>query len=287
MSSNNPKARQDNWSTEAYNASAAFVPQLTTKVLQLLAPQPTDHILDIGSGDGQLTARIANHLLSGHIHGLDNSPAFIHTAQTTHTPNSKTCTYELQDCTTLSTNPTLMATQGQWDKLFSNAALHWILRNPATRHQTLQTFHSLLRPQGRLVFEMGGAGNVAETHSALIAGLVAHGVPLARAREASPWFFPSEPWMRKVLGELGFEIEVAETEYRPTKLMHRGEDGEGGLEGWVRLMGAEFLAVLEGEELRERVVGWVCGVLESVVRREEDGSMWLGYVRLRVVARKV
>ena len=49
----------------------------------------------------------------------------------------------------------------------SNAALHWILRSPTTRHATLVAIFSALKPAGKFVFEMGGAGNVAEIQSAL------------------------------------------------------------------------------------------------------------------------
>lgn len=133
------------------------------------------------------------------------------------------------------------------------------------------------------MFEMGGAGNVAEAHAALIAAVAHHGVGVVRAREASPWWFPSDGALAGVLEEVGFVVDWLEMEYRPTRLT--GEEG-GGLEGWVRLMGARFLEEVEGEERREDVDREVCEALESVVRREEDGSVWLGYVRLRGVASK-
>jgi hypothetical protein len=51
-------------------------------------------------------------------------------------------------------------------------------------------------------------------------------------------------------------------------------------------MGAEMLAVVE-ESKRQDIVKQVCDILETVVTREEDGSQWLNYVRLRAVARKI
>lgn len=130
---------------------------------------------------------------------------------------------------------------------------------------------------------MGGAGNVAEVHAALISALIHQGVPLEEARAASPWFFPSETWMRTALEGVGFHVEVLETEYRPTKLT---TDEKGGLRGWVELMGAEFLDVLGNEGKRKAAVDEVCNVLDTVITRIEVGSQWLGYVRLRGVAKK-
>lgn len=90
--------------------------------------------------------------------------------------------------------------------------------------------------------------------------------------------------MRNTLLSIGFEVEISEIEYRPTQMTPTDGEGKGGLEGWVRLMGAQFLEGLSAEK-RDEVVRFVCeGVRESVTR--VDGSQWLGYVRLRVVARK-
>lgn len=279
-----PKPRNDHWSSEAYTNAAAFVPKLTTKIIKYLDVQPDDNILDIGCGDGQLTAQIAASLTgTGRIHGLDASHSFINQATSAHQPPN--CTYSLHDCTALASHPAAAATN-QWDKVFSNAALHWILRAPATRLAVLRDVRAALRPGGRFVFEMGAKGNVAEVHAAFTAALLAHGLSLAAARDASPWFFPSADWMAAALEDVGFGVEVCETEYRPSKMTPATGAGDGGLVGWVRLMGAPFLDAVD-EAKRESVVRYVCDVLHSVVTREEDGSQWLGYNRLRVVARKV
>jgi len=87
--------------------------------------------------------------------------------------------------------------------------------------------------------------------------------------------------MAQMLSDAGFKVEKCELEYRPTKL----EEGHGGgLEGWVRLMGAQMLERVSVEQ-REGVVQWVLSILNPICTRDEGGE-WLGYVRLRAVARK-
>lgn len=274
---------KDHWSAEKYNNAANFVPQLATKVLQYLSPSPGEHIVDIGCGDGQLTSKLAQHVTpTGRILGLDASASFIATAQASNTHQH--CSYALQDCTALSPDS---LSAGSWDKAFSNAAMHWILRAPETRQEFFTAVHDLLKPGGTFVFEMGGKGNVAELHAAFTAALTTHGgLSLAQARAANPWFFPSTDWMAQTLGKAGFDVEVCESEYRPTRLTEDRGDGSGGVEGWVRLMGAKFLEAVEGEEKREKVVKAVCEWVEDVIVREEDGSRWIGYVRLRAVGRR-
>ena len=269
---------KDHWTHSAYNASASFVPLLTTEILQWLAPQPTDTILDLGCGDGVLTAKIAN--MCSRIDGFDASANLLESAKTSYgtVPN---VTWRMVDCRYLETSKELE--NGRYDKVFSNAALHWILRDPSTRMSVLRGAYKALRPGGQFVFEMGGAGNVEGVHAALLAALKHQGVSIEDAREACPWYFPSENFMTNMLKDAGFTVQKLKAEYRPTKLT-TGE--AGGLEGWVRLMGVQFLEVLPTEEKREAVVKEVCDVLETLVTHEEDGSMWLGYVRLKVVARK-
>lgn len=172
---------------------------------------------------------------------------------------------------------------GKWDKVVSNAALHWILRDEGTRINTLKACYDALKPGGRFVFEMGGTGNVNEVHAALLSALMHQGMSAEEARKADPWFFPSEKWMKAALEGVGFHVEKLELEYRPTACT---SEEEGGLQGWIRLMGGQMIESLQDREKEEAVVKEVSEVLETVVKREEDGSKWLGYVRLRGVAVK-
>ena len=269
---------KDHWTHEAYSASASFVPELTWKVVNWLNAQNSDIILDLGCGDGSLTTRIKKQC--AFVEGFDASANLIDTAQKTYgtVPN---LTWHVQDCRYLEESSDLK--HGGYTKVFSNAALHWILRDPNTRTSVLRAAYKALRPGGLFVFEMGGAGNVAEIHSALLAALVRQGLTIEAAREASPWFFPSEKLMQQMLEEVGFSMDRSEIEYRPTKAT---AEKDGGLEGWVRLMGANFLEALTSTDKKEAAVKEVCDVLKSVITHEEDGSVWFGYVRLRAIAKK-
>ncbi len=51
-------------------------------------------------------------------------------------------------------------------------------------------------------------------------------------------------------------------------------------------MGAQFLEGLDSSEKRDAAVKEVCEVLKTVISHEEDDSMYLGYVRLRVFVTK-
>lgn len=279
---------KDHWTHQAYSTSASFVPQLTSKIIEWLNPLPSDIILDLGCGDGVLTAQIKQNCSA--VTGYDASANLIQAARDSYGAIAN-LDWHVQDCRYFEHLPATLLKPGKYTKVFSNAALHWILRDSSTRLSVLRGAANALQPGGTFVFEMGGAGNVAEVHAALLAALVHHGCSIQAARDASPWFFPSEALMHNLLEQAGFAVEKSELEHRPTKLPaveKTDGGGGGGLEGWVRLMGAAFLDVVgeEGTKEREGVVKEVCQVLESVMTHEEDGSVWMGYVRLRVLARK-
>lgn len=269
---------KDHWTANAYSAAASFVPLLTQEIVQWLDPQSNDTILDLGCGNGVLTAKIRSSC--SRVDGFDASTNLLKAAEDTCGTN-KGLTWNTLDCRYLEASNAVK--EGEYSKVFSNAALHWILRDAATRMSVLRGAYRALQPGGTFVFEMGGAGNAADVHAALLAALVHQGVGIEKAREACPWFFPSEKLMTEMLEEAGFRVEKMKLVYRPTKLT--AEKG-GGVEGWVRLMGAEFLDVLPTTEKKEAAVREVCDVLQTVLTHEEDGTMWLGYVRLKVLARK-
>lgn len=285
-------AKKDHWSSKAYSGAASFVPQLTTKVLQYLDPQPTDSILDIGCGDGVLDAKIAP--LCKHIWGLDASRSFIEAAKQSVKSQHPNTDFLEVDCRRLSPDAcetedvALLAVlrEGVYDKVFSNAAMHWILSDEHNRKAFFCDVNWLLKPGGAFVFEQGGFQNVPEVYVTLTSILrLKYGLSQDKVKEADPWFFPSTEWMRSTLEEAGFDVEVAELEHRPTKLNERQSDGSGGLEGWLRLMGANFLELLD-EEQQDEAVKLASELLEPVVTKVEDRSQWLSYVRLRAVARK-
>jgi SAM-dependent methyltransferase len=137
------------WSSEGYAKNARFVTDLGTPFLELLAPRPGEHILDVGCGDGVLTKKIAD--LGCNVVGVDSSADFVASARKL-------------GLTVVEKSASDMDFGPRFDAVFSNAALHWMKDADAVIGRVARA----LLPNGRFVAEMGGHGCVKTLLAALI-----------------------------------------------------------------------------------------------------------------------
>lgn len=132
-----------------------FSDENTKAVLTLLDPQPGEVILDVGCGSGELTAKIHSIVSqigpngkSGKVIGVDKSEDMIKAASKGNT--SPTLEYFICDGQELQPWLAKTNTQGTFDKVFSNAALHWMGSDPAA---VVHGMFEALKPGGTLAVE--------------------------------------------------------------------------------------------------------------------------------------
>ncbi len=243
------------WDTTRYATAGAFVPALGRAVFDLLDPQPGERVLDLGCGDGTLTAEIVAR--GATVVGVDASPAMVAAAR------AKGIDARLGDAAGL-------GFEAEFDAVFSNAALHWML-DP---DPVIAGVHAALQPGGRFVAEMGGHGCVAAVGVALVAALRRRGIDGAGR---IPWYFPTVAEYTARLRAAGFEVETAELIPRPTRLP--GTMGE-----WLETFAVPFFGGMGAEdrasvvaEVEEALRPWLC---------DGDGVWTADYMRLRFSARR-
>lgn len=246
-----------NWDPKAYARDGAFVHQLAGGVVEWLAPQPGECILDLGCGDGQLTARLA--AAGVEVHGVDASAAMVAAARARGV-NAREGSAESLPCADAS-----------FDAVFSNAALHWVRGQDAMMAEV----HRVLRPGGRFVAEMGGHGNIAAIRVGFVAVLDRHGFADA---EDGVNYYPTPAEYTRRLELHGFRVERMELIPRPTPLE------ESGMAGWLRTFRNGVLEKLP-KELCATVVDECCALLAPALQ-DENGNWTADYVRLRFVARR-
>ncbi len=251
------------WSAMDYAQNAAFVPELGAAALQWLNPQPGELILDVGCGDGALTAKIVE--AGGRVIGLDSSPDMVEAAR------ARGLDAFVADAEALD-----LGSQderfGQFDAVFSNAALHWMLDPDAVATGIFK----MLKEGGRFVGEMGGAGNLILLRTGIREELAERGYPLPAE---DPQWYPTVEEFVRLYSVAGFGDIQAERIDRQTVL-------PAGIEGWVKTFRAGlFDLAMVPEWERDEVAAAIERRLAPELRRP-DGTYFADYVRLRFSMRK-
>ena len=243
------------WDPERYARNARFVSDYGETLVEILAPEPHEHILDLGCGDGPLTDKIAGRAKC--VVGIDASHEQVEAARAR---GLDACHGDGHD----------LAFEAEFHAVFSNAALHWMLEPD----QVIAGVWRALKPGGRFVAEMGGANNVGRILAALLAALDQRGLD---GRAAVPWYFPSPEAYRAKLEAQGFRVLSIEHYERPTAL-------PGPMADWLETFAESFLALVPEDE-RRAFCGEVSSVLEDTLC-DGQGCWWADYVRLRFHAVK-
>jgi SAM-dependent methyltransferase len=248
------------WDAALYQAKHSFVWEFGRDLLALLDPQPGERILDVGCGTGQLTAEIAR--AGAEVTGIDSSAAMIAEAR----GNFPKIRFEIHDVCKL-------PFAGEFDVVFSNAALHWVTR----AEDAVAAMTRALKAGGRFVAELGGKGNIRALMEASDRALEALGV--TAPERFHPWFYPSVGEYASMLERHGFEVTFATLFDRPTPL----EGGDEALPNWLRMFAGRLVEPLAPEQLPE-YYRLACEFSAPTLCRE--GSWVADYRRLRVVAMK-
>lgn len=250
-----PNRVNQHWDPDRYRRNAGFVAELGLPVVELLNPLPNERILDLGCGDGTLTIKLRD--MGVEIVGVDASPDQIDAARKLGL-DARVADGEALEF------------DGEFDAVFSNAAMHWMLEADAV----IEGVWRALKPGGRFVAEMGGFGNVKRIREALETTLGDHGID---AMSACPWYFPTAEEQRKRLENEGFDVRSITLFDRPTPL-------PGNIRDWLETFAESYMGEVP-QAMRQPVVADVTKRLQPVLM-DQSGTWIADYVRLRFFARR-
>lgn len=130
-----------------YAQASAHQKEWGGSIIAQLELKGSERVLDLGCGDGLLTAQLAYRLPQGEVIGIDASQGMIAVAREKERGNLR---FLLQDIDALDF-------VDEFDLIFSNAALHWVKDQPRLLHNVRRA----LRAEGRVRFNFAADGNCA------------------------------------------------------------------------------------------------------------------------------
>ena len=260
----------DNWNAEDYAKHSTQQKKWARELIARLHLKDGEDVLDIGCGDGLVTAQIAALTPTGRVVGINYAPDMIaHAAR--HYPAEKhpNLSFRVTDAREL-------AFEEEFDVVFSNAVLHWV-RDHAP---VVRGIARALRPGGRLLLQMGGQGNAAGM-------IAAHDEVRARTHWRQwfenfefPYGFLGVQDYQHLLAEAG--LQAQQVELIEKDMQHEGREG---LAGWVRTTWMPY-ATCVPQDRREDFIAEVVDTYLEHHPLDEAGKAHVAMVRLQVQARK-
>ena len=242
------------WNAPSYHKHANFVSDLALPVVDLLAPQKEELILDLGCGDGSLAIQIAKQ--GAEVIGVDNSRSMV-----------QECKHKGIESYMI--DATQLPYTNKFDAVFSNAVLHWV----EDQSLALKKIHRALKDQGRFIAEFGGYGNINILTTA-IKEVFDNNPDFGSFK--NPWFFPTPLEYEDLLKSHGFTVHSINLIPRPTKI--------DDISNWLTIFANGIVSHLSPSQqvtFKEEVKN----LLKPKLFTQEDG--WVAdYVRLRLKATK-
>jgi len=225
-----------------------------------------ERILDLGCGDGGLTGKLADVVPNGEVVGIDASQGMLDAARQNVRNNLR---FELRDINDL-------AFESEFDVVFSNAALHWVLDHERLLENVLRS----LKTGGVARFNFGADGNCPRYFQVVREAIASPEFARFFQDFQWPYYMPTIDEYRALVEAFAFsEFEVW------------GEDADrhfpdtDALTGWIDQPSiVPFLANVEPsrkQAFRDTVVSKTADLT-----RQEGGGHFVAFRRVNLLARK-
>jgi trans-aconitate 2-methyltransferase len=258
------------WDAKDYHLNSSCQFGFAQELIGKLNLQGTEAVLDIGSGDGKITAQIAGLVPKGRVVGIDASPDMVAFAKENFPPAKfPNLSFTQMDAREISF-------ENQFDLVFSNATLHWVIGH----EPVLKGIHDALKPGGRMKVQMGGKGNASWIAQAVVKAIQDPKWVKCFSGFKSPWGFYEPGPYRKWVEDSGLKPVRVELFKRTMT-----QKGSNGLKSWIRTTWHPFLDCVPQEQ-RDEFIDRIVANFFSAHPLDPSGDIQVEMVRLEVEAVK-
>ncbi len=258
------------WNAADYAANSAVQLAWARELIARLNLRGDEHILDVGCGDGKVTAEMAHAVPRGSAAGIDASPQMIEFAQKTF-PAGKFPNLEFRVM-----DARKIKFDRPFDLAFSNAALHWVDDHQAI----LRGLARVLKPGGRLIVSCGGKGNAQDVFTALRPEMRLKNRAKYFRNMPRPYFFYAPADYEKWLPKSGFQIR--RLQLVPKDAAYAGAEG---FAAWLRTTWLPYFQRVP-EPARDAFIAAVTARYLAAHPPDARGKVHVRMVRLEIDAVK-
>jgi len=258
------------WDACEYEKHSQGQQKWARELIEKIPLKGTENLLDIGCGDGKVTAEISRLVSKGSIIGIDNSAAMIKLASDRHSASIySNLSFQEMDAGNLQFND-------RFDLIFSNAVLHWV----KDQKPVIKGMFKSLKQGGRVLLQMGGEGNASGIVNVL-SELQTEKKWHSYFNEFNfPFYFPGTNEYKSLLLDYGFSLN--RIELIPKKMEHVGIEA---LKGWIRTTWLPYTERVPEQE-RESFIDIVSKKYIQSYSANSKGIINVQMVRLEVEAVK-
>ena len=189
-----PVANPEDWDAATYDKVADPMTRWGTDVLERLALDGDETVLDAGCGSGRVTEQLVERLPDGHVVALDAAPSMIEEARRRLGPLGGRVSFVQADL--LELGPATLEGRAPVDAVLSTATFHWVLDHD----RLFANLASVMRPGAQLEAQCGAHGNITRLLEA---------VRSVGAERAGTWLYAGPEDTRRRLAAAGFtDVEV-------------------------------------------------------------------------------
>ncbi|MGA2787561.1 MAG: methyltransferase domain-containing protein [Verrucomicrobiota bacterium] len=265
------KLKKDlHWNAADYAANSAAQQIWARELIAQLQLRGNEHVLDVGCGDGRVTAELVRAVPKGSVTGIDTSPEMIRFARKTF-PSGKHPNLEFQ---VMDARNIRLARR--FDVVFSSSVLHWVADHPAF----LRGAAACLRPGGRLAVSCGGKGNAQDVFVALRPEMRLKQWCIFFRKMGKPYFFHSPAEYERWLPRFGFKTH--RIRLSPKDAVYQGRDR---FAAWLRTTWLPYIQRVP-EDLCEEFISAVTDRYVAKHPPDADGRVHVRMVRLEIDAVK-
>ena len=152
-----------------------------------------ERVMDAGAGSGNLTKILADKVPQGQIYAVD--------ADLNMVQQAKSNLYGWRNVQVIQSSMDKVDLPTEVDVIFSNAALHWIL----DQEGVFLHFWQLLKPNGELLIDYGGHGNLERPLSVIFKIIQSEQFREHFANWKQSWYFPKSDETKRLLQKAGFK----------------------------------------------------------------------------------